>query len=221
MSSLPREPVDGGGATPTGPATPRTTTDGRRLRALRTRQRVVEAAYRVFCERGYSAPLTDVAAAARVSVQSLYASYGTKIALLTQVLQHAVHGDDDPSPPHEREWFGVMAGEPDPVRAVLVMLEGTQGIYDRLGPLSGVFATNDPEISALWARSEQLRHRGLSLAVDVVLAKGPARVAPEAAHDMAFVLLGPDVYNSFVTDRGWTPEQWRRWTAETLVAAWF
>lgn len=197
------------------------TTDGRRLRAQRTKRRVVEAAYRVFCTRGYSAPLTDIAAEAKVSVQSLYFTYGTKIELLSHVLQYAVHGDDDPRPPHAREWFGVMSEEPDVIRAVLVMLEGTQGIYDRLGPLAGVFATSDPEIAALWERSEGLRYTGMSYTTDVLLAKGSPRVTAQEAHDMAFVLFGPDVYRSFVTVRGWTPEAWREWTAKTLVASWF
>jgi AcrR family transcriptional regulator len=182
---------------------------------------VVEAAYRVFCERGYSAPLTAIAAEAGVSVQSLYATFGTKLTLLREVLQFAVHGDDDPRPPHHREWFAAMAAEPDPEQALVILLEGTQGIYDRLGPLYGVFATSDPEIAALWAHSEQLRYHGLSTAVDVVLAKRPAHVSRTKARDMAFVLLGPDTYQQFVTTRGWTPTTWRQWTARTLTSAWF
>jgi len=196
-------------------------TDGRRLRSARTRQRSVEAAYRVFCERGYAAPLTAIASEAGVSVQSLYATFGTKLTLLRAVLQLAVHGDDDPRPPHEREWFAAMTAQPDPERALLVLLDGTQGIYDRLGPLSGVFATSDPEIAALWEHSERLRYDGLSTAVDVVLAKATATVTRTQARDMAFVLLGPDTYQAFVTTRGWTPRAWRRWTARTLATAWF
>lgn len=196
-------------------------TDGRRRRSQRTRQRVVEAGYRVFCDRGYSAPLRAVAAEAGVSVQSLYVSFGTKLELLRAVLQLAVHGDDDPRPPHEREWFAALAAEPDPEAALLLLLEGTQGIYDRLGPLSGVFATSDPDVAGLWAQSERLRYDGLSLAVDRVLAKGTPRVGATEARDMAFVLLGPDTYRAFVVSRGWTPDAWRRWTAGTLASAWF
>lgn len=196
-------------------------TDGRHLRAQRTRKLIVEAAYRVFCERGYSAPLTAIATEAGVSVQSLYFTFGTKIALLAEVLQLAVHGDDDPRPPHERPWFDLMNAEPDPYRAMLILLEGTQGIYDRLGPLAGVLATSDPEIAELWQRSERLRYTGLSHATDAILAKGRARVSLKAARDTAFVMLSPDTYQSFVTGRQWKAKDWREWTARTLTDSWF
>ena len=76
--------------------------DRRRERSRRTRQRIVETAYRLFVARGYSVPLAEVADAADVSVQNLYVAFRNKQVLVQAVLQLAVHGDDLPAPPHHR-----------------------------------------------------------------------------------------------------------------------
>ncbi|KAF0846098.1 hypothetical protein FNL39_1059 [Nocardia caishijiensis] len=38
------------------------------------------------------------------------------------------------------------------------------------------------------------------------------------AADIALALTAPETYRLLVADRGWTPQEWRRWTTETLVA---
>jgi AcrR family transcriptional regulator len=195
--------------------------DSRKQRARATRRRMVEAAYRLFCQRGLGVPLTAVAAEAGVAVQTVYFTFHTKVELLREALQYAVHGDDRPEPPHERPWFTQMVAEPDPRRAVDILLLGTQGIYDRLAPLAAVFHSGDPEVAAMWRHSEELRHTGMGLMVDQLLAKGHPRLDLDAATDVAYVLLGFDSYRGFVIDRGWTPERWRDWTAATLVEALF
>src|SRR6478672_7026525 len=76
--------------------------DGRRERSRITRQRIVLAAYTLFCADRLDVSMVAIADRAQVSVQTLYVSFGTKIELLRAALQYAVHGDDLPLPPHER-----------------------------------------------------------------------------------------------------------------------
>jgi AcrR family transcriptional regulator len=58
----------------------------RRLRAAQTRSRILDAARRLFTERGYAATsVQDIALAAGVSVDTLYASVGRKPQLLLAV----------------------------------------------------------------------------------------------------------------------------------------
>lgn len=196
--------------------------DGRRERSRATRARVVAAAYRQFCRSGLSASMTDVAADAGVSVQTLYFSFGTKTALLGEVLRFAVHGDDRPEPPHQRAWFAAMVAEPDPVRALHLLLDGTQGIYDRLGPLVSVFRSGDPEVAAMWRHSEKLRYDGMRLVAKELLRKGEARsgVDLKTATDVVYVLLSADTHHSFAALK-WTPAQWQTWAADTVARALF
>jgi AcrR family transcriptional regulator len=196
--------------------------DGRRERSRATRRRLVEAAYSAFCARGLGVPLTEIAAEAGVSVQTIYVTFSTKTELLRAALQYAVHGDDLPIPPHHRPWFGRMVAEPDPRRAIEILLRGTQGIYDRVGPLVGVFRTTDPDVAQMWQHSEQLRYDGMHLMTQALVKKGRLRrgVTTRTATDIVFVLLSPDSYQSFV-GLGWSASRWRTWVIDTVATALF
>ena len=64
--------------------------------ALQNRQAVLEAATARFCERGWAASVRDIARAAGVSVETVYAHFGSKVDLLNAVVDVAVVGDDEP-----------------------------------------------------------------------------------------------------------------------------
>ena len=193
----------------------------RRERAQATRQRMVAAAYKLFCARGYSVPLTDIAAEAGVAVQTVYFTFHTKIALLSAVLETAVLGEGDTRAPHEREWFDDLKAEPDPRKALRHMVDGTKGIYPRVAPLLDTMRSGDEEVRTLWAHSEQLRVEGYRLVVNELARKGPFRAGLDAAAatDVILALLSPDLYIYLAKDRGWPPERWQRWITNTLVEA--
>jgi len=74
--------------------------------ARRTRKAIVAAASELFTARGYAATsLADVAAAAGVARPTVFAAFGSKPALLRQVLDQALAGDDEPVPVASRPWF--------------------------------------------------------------------------------------------------------------------
>ena len=195
-------------------------TDPRKQRARANRRRMVEAAYRLFSERGYSVPLTAIAAEAGVAVQTVYFTFHTKAALLQETLQLAVLGDDQPLAPHERPWFGRYAAEPDQRKALQVLVASTQPIFERVSPLVGIFQTGDPEVTAMWDHSEELRAEGFRQMVAVLAKKGPLKpgLSLDEATDVLFVLLGPELFHSIVAGRGWSVARWRRWISATLAA---
>ena len=195
--------------------------DPRKERARANRRRMVGAAYRLFCERGYSVPLTAIATEAGVAVQTLYFTFHTKAALLGEVLEFAVLGDGQPLPPHEQPWFDEFAAESSARRALEIVVDSTMEIFARVAPLSGVFRSADPEVAALWAQSEQLRVDGFRKMTATLAQKPGFRpgLASEEANDILFVLLGPETYFAFVLGRGWPPRRWRDWTVGMLDAA--
>src|ERR1700758_4924434 len=66
----------------------------RRERAAQTRLRKIEAAHRLFLERGYEATtMHDVADTAGVAVQTVYYTFKTKAQLLAEAESFAVLGD--------------------------------------------------------------------------------------------------------------------------------
>jgi AcrR family transcriptional regulator len=69
----------------------------------RARLRITQAAYALFCERGYTGTtMADIAHTADVAVQTVYFTFHTKRALLSEAYAYAVHAPDDPLPPTEQ-----------------------------------------------------------------------------------------------------------------------
>ena len=90
---------------------------GRQEQAGRSRWAMLQAARRLFLDQGYAATtMPAIAAAAGVSVQSVYKAFGNKPALLKAVFDVAIAGDDEPVPVLQREALGRVRAEPDPYR---------------------------------------------------------------------------------------------------------
>ncbi|MDQ6899251.1 MAG: TetR/AcrR family transcriptional regulator [Candidatus Dormibacteraeota bacterium] len=196
--------------------------DGRRERSRQSRMRMVVAAYKLFCQRGYNVPLADIASEAGASVQNLYFTFHNKQNLVGEVLQLAVLGDDRPIPPHEREWFQELRDANTPETAIRVWVSNTLPIYARVAPLAGMFQS-EPDLAPMWLHSERLRLDGFQQVMREVAEKGrlkPGVTLNEAA-DVMFVLLSPQTYQQFISDRAWSPTRWGAWITAVLVAAIF
>src|SRR5690554_89424 len=69
---------------------------GRQAEAGARRRRVIDSARELFLERGFAATsIADVAEAASVSPQMIYASFGGKAGILAGVVDLTAGGDDD------------------------------------------------------------------------------------------------------------------------------
>jgi AcrR family transcriptional regulator len=202
----------------------------RRERAVATRQRMVEAAYRLMSTRGYlQTTVADIAGEAGVAVQTVYFTFHNKPALLRAAFQYAVHGDHLPMSPAERPWFAAMQKESDHERALGMFVDASIEILRRVLPLSttgGVNAaptSDDPEIASFQAFSERLRRDGYRRVVEALAATKPLRPGLDAedATSILLVLVGTDVYRSMLSDSGWPEAKWRSWVIQTLSEALF
>jgi AcrR family transcriptional regulator len=190
-------------------------------KAAATRQRMLDAAYALFCEQGFRATtMAAIAERADVAVQTVYFTFHTKDALLQEVHNQTVLGRD-PLPPPEQPWFRAAVAEPDPRQAVANVVQGVGTILARVAPMLPVFHTVAGDAAGeIYRRGERLRWEGMrELTLDVLLPKQPVRrgLSPDQAVGLVFVLLGPESYRAFVLAAGWSPEQWTAWTINTLV----
>jgi AcrR family transcriptional regulator len=189
-------------------------------RAAATRQRIVDAAYDLFCELGYRATtMAAIGERAGVAVQTVYFTFRTKDALLQEVHHQTVLGRDD-VPPREQPWFRTAVAESDPRAALGLVVHGVASILARVAPLLPVWpaAAGDPA-AELFRSGEDLRRQAMrELAVDVLLPKAPParRLTDHQAGDLLFVLLGPQTYRAFVLELGWSPADWASWTIDAL-----
>jgi AcrR family transcriptional regulator len=98
-----------------------------------------------------------IAAAAGVSVQSLYKAFGHKPALLKTVFDVAIAGDDEPAPMLQRAALGRVQAEPDPHRKLSLYGQFVADVSPRHVPIQLLVraaAATDPEAAAVW---DQLR----------------------------------------------------------------
>ena len=91
-----------------------------------------------------------VALAAGVAEKTVYLQYATKTALLKEVVETAIVGDDDDVPVAARGWFTDALGEPDPRAKLDLIVDGTTALHERTGPMFSVArgaAAVDPDVA--------------------------------------------------------------------------
>ena len=193
----------------------------RRERALATRRRMVGAAYRLFCEKGYVATTMEaIAREADVAVPTLYFTFRTKGAILGEALGAAVMGFDEPVGPEDSSWYEEFQAEPDPRRALRMLVENATPILRRVGPLMAATyaAASDPEVASVYELGEKRRQEGYRAIVQILARKGGLRpgIRVARATDILFVLLGPQLFDALANGRGWSVAECNRWIAEVL-----
>ena len=198
----------------------------RRQRGVATRQRIVEATYRLVSTRGYTqTTMADIAVEAGVAVQTVYFSFHNKPALMRAAFEYAVHGDHLPMSPAERPWFTAMQEEPDCELALGMFVDANIEILHRLMPLVSIVNAmgDDPEIASFHAFSERLRREGYRKVLDVLAGKKALRAGlnGDDASSVLMVLVGADVYRSMLGDNEWPEAKWRSWVIQTLSEALF
>jgi hypothetical protein len=133
-----------------------------------------------------------------------------------------VRGDEEPVPMAERPWFREILAEPAPRRRLERVARNVRLVRERTAHVTEVVrqaAPADEQLAALWERFQrefyELGVRGIveTLARDGVLAADPATAA-----DIGWTLTHPDLYQLLVRQRGWSPDAYEHWLAETLCA---
>jgi len=193
--------------------------------ARRTRQAIVAAATRLFVERGYvGASLREVAEIAGVARPTVAAAFGSKPALLRQVLDEALAGDDEPVPVAQRPWFAPVWQATDP-RAVLTAYAGVCTLISRraarIMEVVHRAAGASPEIAEQWDILLRNRRAGAEMVVRRAQDTGPLKpdMAIDAAIDSLWTLNDPTHYLNLVLDRHWPEADYRRWLSNQMCAA--
>jgi len=196
----------------------------RREQAAATRLEILEAAQRLFERDGYVATtMAAVAAEAGVALKTVYLAFETKAGLLRALWHLRLRGDEDDIPIGERRWYREVIAEPDPERQLRMGAHNARAVKERAGNLMRVLrdaAGTDADTAALWRRIQDDFLANQRAVVDTIDAKGALAPGLDAARaaDIMWTLNHPDVWLLLVGERGWTPEEWERWFADTVCA---
>lgn len=199
---------------------------GRRARkALATRNRVLDAAERLFVRDGYAATtIAAIAEEADVAVQTVYAVFGNKRAILNELLAVRVVGDDTTAPLQGREEWQALEREPDPRRQVALLAAIATQIGDRIAGLYQVLAGaagSDPEIAELYRDQQQARYKDQQRLARSLARKGALKegLSETQATDIMWAIANPNTHHALIGQRGWKADQYEQWLTETLSFA--
>ena len=193
----------------------------RQQQAAATRQAILEAAERLFLQDGYPATTMDaIAAEAGVSLKTAYLPFSTKSGLLRTLWHLLLRGGEGDAPVAERAWFREVLEEPDPEHQLRLAARNSRAVKERAGALMGVIrsaAPMDSDLDGLWSRIQTDfydNQRSIVKSLHTKKALRPGLDVTRAA-DILWTLNHPDLWQLLVGQRGWTPEQWERWFADT------
>lgn len=201
--------------------TPRRKYDNsRRLADAEARQRrIVEAATTLFVEQGFAGTSIDqIAAAADVSPQTVYATFGSKAAVLSRAIDVAVVGDftavplverlpllTDNSREQRRAYFTTVAHFVrvlhERVAPLMRVLEQSVATDQGLEEVRQRIFRNMRTVFPVW-----IKHLGSALNPDVAL---------DEAADVMFTVQSPYVYSTLI-ELGWTPDRYEQWLAAAV-----
>jgi AcrR family transcriptional regulator len=192
----------------------------RRAQAAATRGDILDAAQRLFEERGYAATTMDaIAAEAGVALKTVYVAFETKSGLLRALWNHLLRAGRDEVPVAEQEWYREMVQEPDPERQLRLVARNARMVKLRIGGVLEVIrsaAPTDPDIGALWGRIRSdfyANQRVIATSLDEKDALRPG-LDVDTATDILWTLNISNLWHLLVLARGWTPEQFERWMAD-------
>lgn len=198
----------------------------REEQARLTQRRILDATRVLLLGHGYTAmTMAGVAAAAGVSAQTVYKTFGSKPALVKRLYDVTLVGDDDPVPFAERPEVRALYAETDPRRFLAGYAAIGRTLLERLGPLLQVLLAGaragDPQLREFLSTIDGERLVGTTMTARRLVELGALRdgVGIEQARDAIWTLNSVEVWSLLVEQRGWTGNQYAEWVGRAMADA--
>ena len=195
----------------------------RREQAAATRGAILEAAQRLFERQGYAATtMAAIAAEAGVALKTVYVAFETKSGVLRALWHLLLRGDEADVPIGERDWYRQVVAEPDPERKLRLGAHNARLVKERAAAIMDVIrqgAPADPDIETLWNRIQTDFYDNQRVIVESLHKMKALRPGLDVtgATDILWTLNHPDLWQLLVVQRGWTPERYEKWFADTVT----
>ena len=176
---------------------------------------MVDAARGLFVAHGWAATgMRDVAAAAGVAMETVYAHFSSKRGLLRAVADTAVVGDDAEEPLAQRPEFVAMGvgRRPARLRAAAGLLTAVHARTAAIAKLLRQAAAADEGIAEMLQSTRERQRSDVARAFELIVGRAPTM----SERDGVWAIASPEVYLLLVEESGWTRQQYEAWAAETL-----
>jgi AcrR family transcriptional regulator len=194
---------------------------GRRERARQTRDHITDVARELFLSGGYAdTTVAAIAAAAHVSVETIYKGFGGKPGLVRAIIDKALAGEG-PVPAEQRSDH-IRDTEPDPRRILAAWGGFTAELAPRVIPvilLARDAAAGDPELAAVLDQISAARLERMTVNARGLASAGHLRpgITVDQAADIMWTYTSPELYELLVLRRQWTAEHYGQFIAQALM----
>ena len=186
---------------------------------------MLDAAEELFTRDGYAATtMTAIAEHADVAVQTLYAVFGNKRTILTELIDARVAGDGHTGSLPDREDWRAMEREADPHLQLALFAQIATRIGVRSAAINEIMAQAagaDPEIATIYQQQRQSRFRDERRIARSLARKGALRegLSETQAADIVWAIATTRTYRALVIERRWTTDQYEHWLNDLLAHA--
>jgi AcrR family transcriptional regulator len=192
----------------------------RREQAARTRQRILDAAGDLFVRQGYgTTSIRQIAGAAQVAPDTVYATFGSKARLLTALLDIRLAPGGQRSILDRPETQAIRE-ERDPRQLLRLFARDYAAMSERVRPVSEVLRTAkavEPQMAAVREEIEAHRFEYMQTIVQWLAKLAMLRVPVNRAAQVVWALASPDVGGMLCDVQGWTTDEYACWLEDTLI----
>lgn len=195
----------------------------RREQARQSRSRITQTAERMFLADGYAATTVQaIAAAAGVSADTIYKSFGGKPGLIRAIRDQALRGED--SVPAERRSDEIQQRETDPRTIINAWGRFVAELAPRASPILLLIrdaAATDPEVRALQDELDADRLTRMTDNARRLRDAGHLRsgISLAQAADILWAYSSAELYELLVLRRRWSPTRYGKFVAEAMIKA--
>ncbi len=191
----------------------------RQRQADETRARIANAARQLILDRGYETATIDaIAREAGVATPTVYAVFGSKRQILTELIDRAAFG------PAYQALVDAAHEIADPVARLRLSAQIARQVYDSeqsefdLLRKAGVVI---PELAAIETEKENGRYKGQAPTIALVVQSGQLLpgLDEKEARDIYWTLTARDIYRMLVIERKWSSDRYEKWLSDAIVAA--
>lgn len=196
----------------------------RQAQANETRRHILEAARKLFTERGYAGATAEaIAAEAGVSAQTIYAIFKNKKKMLISLMNVSpATGVEDHTPMLERANVQAISEEHDRRHQLEMFAQVVANNLDQVADVSEIMADaakTEPDFARILQKLNKQRLEHMIVAVQQFAVNGPFRenMEEQEARDTVWTLTSPEVFLLLTRERAWSKEKYAQWLADTLA----
>ena len=194
----------------------------REEQAAHTYRQIIEAGRKLFLSKGYATTtITEIAAEAGISPETIYATFGSKGAILARLVDISLVGDYRANPDLDVNWSVAIRNQSSQRVRLRMLVHLTRTILEKVSPIHALMraaAVSDPEIAALRLAQQEQRLTGQIEFIKILAEVGALRpgLSNEKAGEIYWILSSPEVHTILTIEHGWTNDQYEAWLFQSL-----